>query len=346
MTWWLEHNFKAKRANLHLRANIMRDIRRFFDDQGFIGVETPILQVMPSPDLHIQAFETDHLGVDHMPRARLGLHTSPEIAMKKLIVAGQNHGLERIYQICPVFRNCEDSPLHSGEFTMLEWYRTGADYNALMRDCEDLIRVACQANDIMELRHKDISCDPFEPWERISVCAAFERFGNIDLTAHLEDTARFAAAITEQGIRTAEDGKDTWDDLFFRVMAERIEPKIAQLGVPVFLYDYPACMASLARRKADDPRFAERFELYICGLEIANAFSELTDAEEQRARLTSDMAEKKKLYGGLTDIDEDFLNALDHGMPETAGIALGLDRLIMIMTNALSIDDVLWCNKI
>jgi lysyl-tRNA synthetase class 2 len=346
MAWWQSHHFENKSQNLLLRARILRDIRRYFDDQDFVAVETPALQIMPSPDVHIQAFETDHLGIDLKPRARLGLHTSPEIAMKKLIVAGQNLGLERIYQICPVFRNGEDSNLHSGEFTMLEWYRTGVDYKVLMDDCVDMVRGICQTANIKTLNHKAITCDPFKEWQKITVCEAFQAYANITLANHLNDRDSFAAVIKQQGIRIAEDGKDTWDDLFFRVMAGRIEPRLTEQGVPSILYDYPVCMASLARRKPDAVRFAERFELYICGLEVANAFSELTDADEQRKRLSDDMAEKERLYGGLTAIDEDFLSALDHGMPETAGIALGIDRLIMVMTGADTIDDVLWCQKI
>jgi len=233
-----------------------------------------------------------------------------------------------------VYRNAEGSALHSPEFTLLEWYRTGADYHDLMDDCIEL----CRSLGVETFKYKNHECDPFKEWERISVCEAFEKYTEIELQNYLGDKDLFGLAANNIGIRTVEE--DAWDDIFHAIMAEKIEPNLGQ-GVPTILYDYPISMAALSRKKENDPRFAERFELYICGVEIANAFSELTDAKEQRARYEDEMVLKKKLYGETYPPDEEFFKALEH-MPESAGIALGVDRLIMLATDADDISDVLW----
>ncbi len=308
----------------------MGQIRNFFDAQDFLEVETPALQICPVMDAHIHAFKTDLLGVDRSVEQTMYLHTSPEFDMKKLLSAG----MERIYQICHVYRNAEGSALHSPEFTLLEWYRTGADYHDLMDDCIEL----CRSLGVETFKYKNHECDPFKEWERVSVCEAFEKYTEIELQNYLGDKDLFALAANNIGIRTVEE--DAWDDIFHAIMAEKIEPNLGQ-GVPTILYDYPISMAALSRKKEKDPRFAERFELYICGVEIANAFSELMDAKEQRARYEDEMALKKKLYGETYPPDEEFFKALEH-MPESAGIALGVDRLIMLATDADDISDVLW----
>jgi lysyl-tRNA synthetase class 2 len=290
-------------------------------------------------DLHIHAFATEIRGVDLKPQGTLYLHTSPEFAMKKLMVAG----MERLYQICHVYRNCEGSRLHSPEFTMLEWYRAGTDYTAVMEDCKGLLRACAQALGITHYRHKGMKCDPFAEWRTITVEQAFRQYAGLELRAYLPDkTKEFRAAIMEKGIRAAPD--DSWDDLFFRVMAEKIEPFLGG-DVPAILCDYPVGMASLSRKKPGDPEFAERFELYICGIELANAFSELTDAAEQRARFASEMAQKQAVYGETYPPDEDFFAALDYGLPESSGIALGVDRLVMLACGTEDIEDVLWTGK-
>lgn len=334
--WWLPQKFAEKRHFLEQRARIVRAIRDFFDGQGFIEVQTPVLQICPVMDTHIHAFETVLKGPDLKPASRLYLQTSPEFDMKKLMTAG----MERLYQMCPVFRNAEGSRLHSPEFTMLEWYRAGgADYRALMDDCEALLRRVAEAAGTAQFSHRGKVCDPFAAARRISVCEAFAEYADIDLAACLEDTEAFARAAAGAGVRVV--ATDRWDDVFFAIMAAKIEPFLGE-GIPAILYDYPVCLASLSRRKPEDARFAERFELYVCGVELANAFSELTDAAEQRARFAAEMALKNQLYGETYPVDESFLRALDFGLPESAGIALGVDRLVMLATGAEDIAQVLW----
>ncbi len=336
--WWEPAHFARKQPFLAQRMALIKAIRSFFDGQGFWEVETPVLQTCPVMDAHIHGFATDLKGVDLQVVRRLYLHTSPEFAMKKLLVAG----LPRIYQLCHVFRNGEDSRLHSPEFTMAEWYRAGAGYEDIMNDCVGLLRQCAQSLKIDRYRHKNRACDPFRDWQRLPVAEAFDRYAGIDLTAMLEDTERFRAVVSGQGLHTAAD--DSWDDLFFRVMMDKIEPHLGQ-DVPAILYDYPVCMASLARRKPEDPRFAERFELYVCGIELANAFGELTDPQEQRARFKTEMEIKKARYGETYPPDEEFFAALDFGLPESGGIALGVDRLAMLAAGVDDISDVLWTGR-
>lgn len=338
--WWRPDKFEDKLPFLKKRMAIIKSIRRFFDEQDFWEVETPALQVCPGMDPHIHGFQTTLHDVNMNPLRTLYLHTSPEFPMKKLLVAGA----EKIYQICPVFRNGEDTPLHSPAFTLLEWYRTGADYTDIMTDCERLLRYIATAAEIKELRHKDLSCDPFQPFERLTIADAFKTYADIDITQHLDNTASLTKALEDRGIRTAPD--DHWDDLFHRVLAEKIEPYLG-VGRPCFLYEYPASEAALARKKPDDPRFAERFEIYICGVELANAFGELTDPTEQRQRFEDDMDLRDVRYNGARyPIEEDFLQALEYGMPYSSGIAIGIDRLVMLATGARTIEQVLWVGKV
>ena len=334
--WWSPAHFSQKKHNLAIRSQIIRSIRAYFDGLGFDEVETLILQTCPVIDTHIRAFATDLRGVDGKVKDTVYLHTSPEFAMKKLMVAG----MSEIYQICNVFRNAEGSKRHRCEFKMIEWYRTNADYNDIMRDCEGLLQACAKAVDVKLFQYKTYKCDPFTAWERLSVVEAFERYADIDLMSVLEDKVALRQAVQGLGLHTAED--DEWDDLFFRIMDEKIEPQLG-MGAPTFLCDYPISMASLSKPKADDPRFAERFELYVCGVELANAFSELTDADEQVRRYHIEMDEKERLYGERYPLDEDFIEALRHGMPESGGIALGIDRLVMLTCGVDDIKDVLWC---
>ncbi len=334
MSWWQPHNFEKQKPYLLKRMDIIKAVRAFFDAQNFLEVETPILQVCPVMDTHIHAFKTDILGRDLQKERELYLHTSPEFAMKKLMVAG----VPNLYQICHVFRNAETSRLHSPEFTMIEWYRADAGYEDIMEDCTALLR----AINVETFRFEDKTCDPHKDWQRISVNNAFKTLAGITLEDHLHSVESFAAAANAQGIRTTL--HDSWDDVFHAVMAEKIEPYLG-MGAPTILYDYPVSMASLSRKKPGDPRWAERFELYVCGVELANAFGELTDAAEQRKRFIEDMDIKEKLYGERYPIDEEFLEALELGLPESGGIALGIDRLVMLACGAEKIDDVLWTGK-
>lgn len=337
MNWWRPDNFGKKKNTLKTRMKIMRTVREYFDNQGFWEVETPALQTMPCADMHIHGFKTEYFGPDLKKSRDYYLHTSPEFEMKKLLVAGASE----IYQICKVYRNGESTKMHSPEFTMLEWYRAGADYRDIMRDCEGLLRAVAKAAEIETFKFGDKVCSPFEAAERLKVSQAFFKYAGIDLNACMDSRDIFANMANKRGVRVIE--SDQWDDIFHAVMAEKIEPELGQ-GAPTILYEYPASMACLSK-KAKDERFAERFELYICGVELANAFTELTDAGEQRKRFTEEMAAKKERYGFDYPLDEDFLSALEYGMPEAGGIALGLDRLIMLACGVDNIENVLWTGK-
>jgi lysyl-tRNA synthetase class 2 len=316
-------------------------VRDFFHAESFVEIDTPALQVSPGLEPHLQAFATRLFEPDAGPAGRpLFLHTSPEFAMKKLLAAG----MTRIFQLAHAFRNGDRGPLHHPEFMLLEWYRAGAGYRDLMADCEALLRVTATAAGARQLRWRGRSADPAAPWTYLSVADAFTQHCGIDVLATCADPtapslARLADAARRIGI-APHDGDD-WEDLFFRIFLAAIEPHLG-IGAPTVLYDYPIALAALARPRPDDPRLAERFELYVCGLELANAFGELTDANEQRARFLRDQARRRALYGEAYPIDEDFLAALATGLPESAGIALGVDRLVMLATGADRIDDVLW----
>jgi lysyl-tRNA synthetase class 2 len=338
--WWLPERLAARRPALALRGKALATLREFFAARNFAEVETPALQVSPGMEPHIMALRTELAEPLAGGRRALYLHTSPEFAMKKLLVAG----VPRLYQLARVWRDGERSPLHHPEFTLLEWYRAGASYEALMEDCRALLAALAEATGVAELRHGERRCDPRAPLARLTVAEAFARFAGIDLLAtapdpRVPDSALLAAAARRAGLHVSE--RDEWEDIFFRVMLERIEPRLGE-GAPAILCEYPLALAALSRPSRRDPRVAERFELYACGIELANAFSELTDAAEQRRRFESDMALKERLYGVRYPIDEDFLAALDHGMPESAGIALGFDRLVMLLAGAERIEDVLW----
>jgi lysyl-tRNA synthetase class 2 len=337
--WWQPGIFAAHRPMLEARARIVSAIRRYFADEGFLEVDTPALQVSPGLEPHLMAFSTEIVTPERARQAR-HLHTSPEFAMKKLLVAG----LPRIFQLAHVFRNGERSRTHHPEFTMLEWYRADAALPAIMTDCENLLRAGLAASGSTRFSWQGKVSDPTLPWQRVSVAEAFERFCGIDLLATAPDPAQPDLALLGTAARQAAiepHRGDDWEDLFFRVFLERIEPHLGS-PAPTILYDYPISLAALSRPKPGDKRLAERFELYVCGLEIANAFGELTDAATQRARFEADCARKRQLYGYDYPIDEDFLAALAHGMPESAGIALGVDRLVMLATGAARIEDVLW----
>jgi lysyl-tRNA synthetase class 2 len=336
---WRPDRFAEKRPFLEARARLAKAVRRFFDERGYVEVETPALQVSPGMEPHLRVFATELEEPGEGTRRRY-LHTSPEFAMKKLLVAG----IPAMFQLARVFRNGERSRTHHPEFTMLEWYRAGASYRDLMAECEALLREAADAVGAETFRWNGVASDPRGPWQLLTVQEAFARWCGIDLLATAPDPlapdlARLAAAARPLGIAPREG--DTWEDLFFRIFLERIEPELGR-PTPTILTDYPVSMAALARPKPEDPRVAERFELYVAGLELANAFGELTDAAAQRARFEADQAKRRALYGTELPIDEDFLAALAHGMPESAGIALGFDRLAMLATGATSISQVIW----
>jgi lysyl-tRNA synthetase class 2 len=328
--WWAPDSFNRRRSYLEARSQVRHAVRSVFAARGFVEVETPALQKSPGLEPHLKAFATALETPGDAP-APMFLHTSPEYAMKKLLVAG----MPKIFQLAHCFRNGERGATHHPEFTMLEWYRAGASYLDLIDDCEALLRAAGAALFSWQGR----VCDPHAAWERLTVAEAFARHCGIDILATVENRDALAAAAQPLGI-APHDG-DSWEDLFFRIFLAAIEPKLG-IGAPTVLYEYPLSMAALARAKPGDPRLCERFELYACGLELANAFGELTDAAEQRRRFTADQAKKRALYGAAYPVDEDFLAALEFGLPESAGIALGFDRLVMLAAGAPHIEDVLW----
>ena len=327
MTDWRPDRLARRLPHLQARARLQAALRGWFAAEGFVEVETPILQVAPGAEVHLAGFSTAWKTPDGIERPRW-LHSSPEFAMKKLLAGG----VPRLFQFARVFRNAEGSALHHPEFTMLEWYRAGVGYETIMADCAALLALA----GAKELRWEDKVCDPAAAPERLTVAAAFERYAGVDLFATTGDAAKLSR---RSGV-AMHDG-DSWDDVFFRVMFDKIERRLG-VGRPTILCEYPIAMAALARAKPGDPRVAERFELYACGVELANAFGELTDPAIQRARLKADMDEKERLYGVRWPVDEDFLAALDHGLPDCAGIALGFDRLAMLATGARHIEEVLW----
>jgi lysyl-tRNA synthetase class 2 len=348
--WWDRRALADRLPALRLRNRARSALRDWFDARDFDEVETPALQVSPGMEPHLAAFETRLLppggygggyGGGDAGR-RLFLHTSPEFAMKKLLAGG----MERIWQLCPVYRNAEGSALHSPEFAMLEWYRVGEDYTALMDDCASMIGHIAEARGVETFRRGDRRSDPTAPFARMSVAEAFDTYCGHDLAATVREcpsdppAAPLIETARRMGIHVAED--DRFDDVFFRLMDARIEPHLGD-GAPCLLYDYPISMAALARPKVGDPLWAERVELYVCGVELANGFSELTDGAEQRRRFEADMDLKESLYGMRYPIDEDFLAAVD-AMPEAAGMALGFDRLVMLLAGAPSIGSVSWAS--
>jgi lysyl-tRNA synthetase class 2 len=334
--FWAPHVHADRRPFLIARSRIVAALRAWFAANDFIEVETGALQVSPGNETHLHAFATT-LAAPDGASSRLYLRTSPEFACKKLLAAGER----RVVEFAKVFRNRERGALHHPEFTLVEWYRAGEPYGTLMADCAAILAQAAAAAGTKQLTFRGRLADAFAEPDRLTVAEAFARFAGIDLLASLPDGEPdrdgLARAAQAAGIRIADD--DRWGDIFSRVLVERIEGQLGS-GRATILDQYPAVLAALAR-PAPDRRVAERFELYACGVELANGFGELTDAAEQRRRLEREMAEKERLYGERYPLDEDFLAALA-AMPQACGIALGLDRLVMLATGAARIDQVLW----
>src|SRR6202051_3201589 len=334
--WWAPARHADVRPFLVARGAVTKAIRAWFDEQGFVEVETGILQVSPGNEIHLHAPRTELRRADGS-RATRYLRTSPEFAAKKLLAAGE----PRIFEFARVFRDRERGDLHLSEFTMLEWYRANAGYDFVMADAVVIVAHAAQATGIGRFSFRGKVADPFAQPELLTVAAAFERFAGIDLLATIADgnggRAGLAAAAGAR-VRITED--DTWSDIFSKVLVEHIEPNLGQ-GRLTVLTEYPLPEAALARAKPSDPRVAERFEIYACGVELANGFGELTDAAEQRRRFTQAMDEKQRRYGERYPLDEDFLDAVAK-MPESSGVALGFDRLVMLASGALRIDQVVW----
>ncbi|MGZ6015150.1 MAG: EF-P lysine aminoacylase EpmA [Phenylobacterium sp.] len=331
--WWTPERHADRRPFLLARNAITGAVRDWFGRRDFVEVETPALQVSPGNEAHLHAFATEAVDLSGV-RAPLYLRTSPEFAAKKLLAAGEM----RTFELARVWRNRERGPLHHPEFTLLEWYRVGESYETLMADCASLLALAAETAGSKTLGFRGHTIDPTDEPERLTVAEAFDRFAGIDLLVRLDDRDGLIAAAREKGIRVADD--DTWADVFSRVLVEKIEPNLGRERATI-LCEYPVSEAALARPKASDPRVAERFELYACGVELANCFGELTDPAEQRRRFEAEMAEKARVYGERYPIDEDFLAALAT-MPAASGGALGLDRLVMLAAGASRIEQVLW----
>ncbi|KIZ41449.1 MULTISPECIES: EF-P lysine aminoacylase EpmA [Rhodopseudomonas] len=334
--WWDPSKHLDRRPFLRARGDITRATRHWFEAEGFCEVETGILQISPGNETHLHAPRTEIISADGAHLTRY-LRTSPEFAAKKLLAAGE----DRIVEFARVFRDRERGPLHLPEFTMLEWYRAGAPYQAVVADCIAVIALAARTLDTRTFSFRGRIADPLADPEMLSVAAAFDCFTGIDLLATIDraapDRAGLAAA-AQRWVRITDD--DTWSDIFSKILVEHIEPNLGQ-GRLTVLCDYPAPEAALARTSADDPRVAERFEVYACGVELANGFGELTDAAEQRARFTAAMDEKQRRYGERYPLDEEFLAAVGQ-MPDASGVALGFDRLVMLAAGATRIDQVVW----
>ncbi len=335
--FWSAGVHAARRPYLLARRRIAAAVRGWFVANDFVEVETAALQVSPGNETHLHAFATELLGPggEHLS---LYLRTSPEFACKKLLAAGET----RIVDFARVFRNRERGALHHPEFTMLEWYRANEPYETLMDDCAALIAETARAAGTKLFKFRGKMIDPFAAPERVTVAEAFVRYGGVDLLATVHqgkgDRDALAAAAGKASVTIAAD--DSWGDIFSRILAERVEPHLG-IGQATLLYEFPLPLAALARAKPGSHKVAERFELYACGVELANAFGELTDVSEQRARFERAMAEKERIHGERYPVDEDFLEALAR-MPQACGIALGFDRLVMLATDAQHIEQVIW----
>ena len=336
--FWNPNRHAERRGRLLARAQVTRFLRRWFNAKGFIEVDPAALQASPGNETHLHGFRTALILPDGSPRDAY-LHTSPEFAMKKLIAAGE----KQIFALTPVFRNRERTALHAPEFAMLEWYRVDAPLEQLIEDCTALTALAAHVAGAKTFVFRGREASPFEPPELLTVRDAFRRYASVDLYDSLPiggppDTERLARQAKEAGLRVAAD--DDWSDIFSRLLSERVEPQLG-IGRPSILHAYPASEAALARVSSNDPRTAERFELYCCGVELANAFHELIDPAVQRRRFEADMAAQQRIYGTSHPIDEDFLSALAE-MPDASGAALGFDRLMMLATGADSVESVQW----
>jgi lysyl-tRNA synthetase class 2 len=334
--WWDPAAHADRKPFLEARGRITAAVRRWFEAQGFVEVDPGCLVVSPGNEAHLAAFKTELLGPD-LRATPLYLHTSPEFACKKLLAAGE----EKIFTLGHAFRNRERGALHAPEFTLLEWYRANAPYETVMADAAALLKLAAETADNRFVSFRGVTCNPRKEPERLTVAEAFGRYAGIDLLASLGDGADrdlLAAMAETAGVAARAD--DTWSDIFAKVLTALVEPKLGN-GRPTLLTEYPAPESALARPCRHDVRVAERFELYCCGVELANGFGELTDASLQRRRLEAEMDKREIRYGERYPLDEDFLAALA-AMPPASGCALGFDRLVMLATGATRIDQVMW----
>lgn len=333
-TWQRLLHHPEKIEFLHKRERIIDEIRAFFKADGFLEIDSPLMVKSPGMEPYLEVFETTLIDGEQN-KQRAFLLTSPEYALKKLLVAG----IPKLFSICKSFRNGEGlSHKHNPEFSIMEWYRTNADYTDIMQDCENLFaHLATKLGTENTWEYQGKKYELTTPWERISVATAFEKYCGIDIDTMLDEQKIKAAGI-QRGFQVSEN--TTWEQMYNQFFLNDIEP---HLGVdrPTIIYDFPASQASLSKKKATDPRFAERFEFYVAGIEMGNAFSELTDAQEQLKRFEIERAERQMLGKTMYDIDMDYIEAIKTGLPPTGGIAVGIDRIVMFFANARTIQDVL-----
>ncbi|MBI3577764.1 EF-P lysine aminoacylase GenX [Candidatus Gottesmanbacteria bacterium] len=322
-----------------VRERVIKAIRKFFDERGFHEVETPTLIAHPAAESYLDVFETTLLDRHRKP-TKAYLSTSPEVALKKLLVAG----IGNCYSLTKSFRNMEtQSRLHNPEFTILEWYRIGATYTDIMKDCEELLLSIAQGSDLRKgqtplLRYQGETIDLSPPWERISISKAFKKYAHVDFDEFF-DFEKAKQIAERKGYKV---GKNTtWEELFNQIFLNEIESHLGHKK-PTILYDFPSAMGALAKKKSSDPRFAERFEFYIAGLELGDCYSELTDAKEQEERFERELRELRRLGKTVYDYDHDFIEALKVGLPECSGIAVGVDRLVMLFADTKDIADTLY----
>jgi elongation factor P--(R)-beta-lysine ligase len=333
--WFDRQRHEDRRPFLLARAHIFAAIRAWFAERNFLEVDVPALVYSPGNEAHLHAFSTQLIHNDGSQSTRY-LHTSPEFACKKLLAAGE----ERIFSVGHVFRNRERTLTHSPEFTMLEWYRAREDYRQIVADTISLVQVAAQTTARPVWAWRGRTCDVMATPQWLSVHDAFSKFANIDLLSTISPDGSANRNALAKVAPVAFGGDDTWSDIFSRILVEKVEPYLGN-GALTVLFEYPSVEAALARTCAHDARVAERFELYACGVELANGFGELIDAVEQRKRFEAEMDVKQNTYGERYPLDEDLLLALSQ-MPEAAGVALGLDRVIMLATGATSISQSQW----
>ncbi|OIP29730.1 MAG: EF-P lysine aminoacylase GenX [Deltaproteobacteria bacterium CG2_30_63_29] len=316
---------------LRQRARAIREVHRFFTERGYLSVETPQLRAWASMEPHLDSFRCEQVYPDGRVRP-VYLHTSPEYAMKGVLAL---HGVP-IYQLATVFRNNEGSRTHNAEFSLIEWYRPGEDYNYLMNETEALVMaLAATFSPGRAASWAEHEVPWLAPFERLTVEEAFRRHTGLSLS-ELGELSDFCAAVQALGYNV--DASWTWDDLFHLVVLEHIEPHLGAER-PTFLCDYPARLASLARLKPSDARFAERFELYVGGLELCNGFSELVDQAEQRKRFEAEQQERSRLGKEVLDLDPTLLSALE-ALGDCTGNALGFDRLMMLLLGLSQIEEV------
>jgi elongation factor P--(R)-beta-lysine ligase len=330
-TWRKLHDHPELWERYFIREKVICAIRGFFEKEKFHEIETPILIAHPPAESYLDVFETQLL--DRARRATSAyLSTSPEVPLKKLIAAG----LGDCYSLTKSFRNMEtQSRTHNPEFTIAEWYRVGADYLDIMKDCEALLFAITGSNTLI-YQGKKIDLTP--PWERITVADAFQKYAHV----HFDDffDMHNAKEIVKKKGYTVET-HTTWEQLYNQIFLNEVEPHFGH-GKPTIVYEFPGELAALAKKKASDPRFAERFEFYIGGLELGDAYSELTDPTEQEDRFKKEIVELKRLGKTTYEYDHDFIDALSVGLPKCSGIAVGVDRLVMLLADTKNIADTLF----